>query len=149
MRPFILVYSPQILDVIQKISAFFGSISGINAITLWPFVITRTVDEDVILHETAHVYQQLGISALATCFVLPIAIFIPQILFFLPLLWAPYVSPFYIIYGVEYLYNRYFLKMDGFTAYNQISFEIHAYEIELIGEIKFKDTFGWIKYWSK
>lgn len=38
--------------------------------------------------------------------------------------------PFYLIYGIEYLYNLFKYKFDSHTAYRNISFEKEAYANE-------------------
>lgn len=79
-----------------------GSTTGVDAITLFPFIFSR---EDIrrheltLIHEMVHFYQQIE------CLI----IF------------------FYLIYAFEFLYFRFWKKQSALNAYYSIRFEEEAY----------------------
>lgn len=94
-------------------------------LSLWPFIILRddTLKGDLVLinHERIHLRQQQELLIL----------------------------PFYILYSLEWLL-RCMLYLDGYKAYQNISFEREAYQNEKNMEyLKERSMLNFIKYiWS-
>lgn len=143
---FITVISPFILDRIGAASRLFGSIGIIMGITLWPFVIFRLHPSPALIaHEGTHAYQQMFLPIpFALVYSLVFAFSEPWALLAVPLFWFPYLGPFYIWYGVEYLI-RAAIARNGVTAYRSISFEQHAYAAEVRGRASGGMT-EWARY---
>lgn len=91
-------------------------------LSLWPFIILRddTLKGDLVLinHERIHLRQQQELL----------------------------IIPFYILYSLEWLL-RCMLYLDGYKAYQNISFEREAYQNEKNMEyLKERSIFNFIKY---
>lgn len=145
MKPFFEIVAPDLIGRVEKISAFFGSISRIGAIALFPFVISKhPMNEATRVHEATHIYQQLMLPIpIAIAFIM-LAITVNP-LFALGLLWcwAPYIGPFYIVYGLEYLI-RFAYYRNGSVAYKMISFEQQAYNTTVVSGADW-NPLGWIR----
>jgi hypothetical protein len=95
-----------------------GIFFRIGGITLFPFVIVRHPSKKLINHETIHIQQQLELL----------------------------VIPFYILYGLMYLFN-YIKYRDINKAYYAIPFEKEAYANEEDYDyIQKRRLYSWIKY---
>ena len=77
----------------------YAELGFIKAITLFPFVITSTMDKETMNHERIHLSQQIELL----------------------------IIPFYLWYGIEYLVHR-FKGHKHWDAYSRISFEREAHE---------------------
>lgn len=74
---------------------------NIQAMALWPFILTEVKSDSVLNHERIHLSQQIELL----------------------------VIPFYIWYGLEYLIHR-IKGYNHWAAYNLISFEREAHHNE-------------------
>lgn len=89
-----------------------------SAITLFPFIITETLDEETLNHERIHLAQQIEML----------------------------IVPFYLWYGIEYLINL-MVGYDKNDAYMNISFELEAYNNSTDFEyLRKRKLFGFVKY---
>jgi hypothetical protein len=93
-----------------------------RGIALFPFILLRNkndvLDKALINHERIHIRQQLELLVL----------------------------PFYLIYGVNYLYNL-IQQADHETAYRNIIFEKEAYDHESEpGYLKQRKLFSFLSY---
>jgi hypothetical protein len=129
----IWIVSPRLISLIEKLSGSFGSISNIQAITLFPFVVVKTSDQPLwlIRHEETHIRQIMVLNFLVSAVMALLALITQQYWFLLGIVIAnlPYLGPFYIWYGVEYL-TRLAMYKNGIRAYDMIAFERHAYLAE-------------------
>ena len=146
MAPFITIVAPRFLDLMGRISTVFGSISGIGGMTLWPVIIVRKpMSAGMEAHEGTHAIQQMFVPlpAAIVCAVFGVVLD-PMWLLGLVWCWFPYLGPFYIWYGAEYLV-RYLYYRDGDEAYYRISFEQQAYATSGKTGID-TNPVGWVKY---
>jgi hypothetical protein len=89
-----------------------------SAITLFPFIITETLDEETLNHERIHLAQQIEML----------------------------IIPFYLWYGIEYLINR-LVGYNADDAYRNISFELEAYKNSTDFQyLRKRKLFGFVKY---
>ena len=105
--------------------------NGFNSIMLFGTVFSKLpkLTDKQRLHENTHVAQwqdcvALGfvIAIISLCTLLSFDIAEYWMYIFCPL---PFVL-FYILYGLEFMYNRYIKKQSSIKAYLNISFEKHA-----------------------
>lgn len=89
-----------------------------SAITLFPFIITESLDEELLNHERIHLAQQLEML----------------------------IIPFYLWYGIEYLINL-MVGHDKYDAYANISFELEASNNSTDFQyLRKRKLFGFVKY---
>lgn len=113
----IVIYSKWITKIVSLGKAF--------AITLFPFIfITERkngyVDDVVRIHEGIHIMQQLEILVASAPVIAILTIESWWWLLLIP------GNPYYLLYGVEYLWRRYQYR-DHKQAYYMISFEREAH----------------------
>lgn len=145
MKPYFEIVSPAIIGKIEKASEFFGSLSSIGAITLFPFIISKhPMNEALRVHEETHIYQQVILPIPVAVLSIVLAILVsPWFLLGLICSWTPYLGVYYIVYAIEYMLRLRHYK-DGVMAYRMISFEQQAYDTTVATGPSW-NPLGWIR----
>lgn len=151
-RHFPVVYTPRLLRWWSKLNGW-----NVFAFTI-PFVILVGEDKndytsehgskwfaEKMQHEFIHIAQQLDFALV----LFPVAL-IADLSFNIPAIWSiiMYIfslCSFFVWYGMEYVYNRYWLQMDHLDAYINISFEREAFTMEEVEDYLVARPFwGWL-----